>query len=196
MTQYPTRLEFVALGTDPDAARSIAADTGGIVYVANGSTHPRAPFRSLLRTVVSDVAELAPAADVATHLVCSRQIKSHPVSWAPGEPTPGVVAAFGLRHHPAMTHAETDRHWHHVHAPLALEHHQAMWDYVQLSVVETLAGPELDGIALCSFPTLEDHNERFFNDAESRRVISDDVATFADIARSPRPALLSEILPG
>lgn len=188
-------LELVVLGTDPDAALEVAADVGGIAYVANDDTHPKTPFRSIVRAVVSDPDRLAKAADVATHLVFSRQIKSHDVTWEQGEPTPGVSACFGLVHNQKLSHLQTDTHWRDIHAPLALEHHAAMWDYVQLSVVRTLDGPALDGIAICSFPTLEDHNERFFNNAESERVINADVATFADLRHSPRPALLTEVLP-
>lgn len=186
-------LELVALGSDETAAAEVAAAVGGIAYLANDATHDKAPFRSLVRAVVSDLDRLAPAADIALHVVFRRQIKSHDVTWPVGQPTPGVVAAFGLRRHPDRTHAEADAHWRDVHAPLAVEHHAAMWDYVQLSVIRTLDGPELDGIALCAFPTLEDYRERFFNDAESERIITADVAEFADLKRSPRPAILTEV---
>jgi hypothetical protein len=196
MSPYPSRLELVVLGSDPDAAREVAAASGGIAYLANEATHERAPFQSIVRAVVSDPDQLAPAADIAMHLVFSRQIKSHDVTWAAGEMTPGVVGAFGLKGREGKSHQQTDDHWHHTHAPLALTHHAAMWDYVQLSVVRTLSGPELDGIALCLFPTLEDHNERFFNDEESEKIINADVASFADLRKSPRPAILSELLPG
>lgn len=195
MSIYPHQLELVVLGSDPDATREVAAATGGIAYLANDATHERAPFRSILRAVVSDPDVLAPAADVATYLAFSRQVKSHDVTWDAGDLTPGVTAAFGLKHHPDNSHLQTDEHWRDTHAPLALTHHAAMWDYVQLSIVRTLDGSELDGIALCSFPTLEDHNERFFNDAESEKVINADVAKFADLRKSPRPAILTELLP-
>lgn len=195
MNPYPSQLELVALGSEPDQALTVAGTTGAIAYVAHESAHPKAPFRSLLRAVVSDLDQLAPAADIAVHLAYSRQVKAHDVTWPPGQVTPGVVAAFGLKHHPDNTHEQTDQHWRDIHAPLALEHHQAMWDYVQLSIVATLAGPPLDGIALCAFPTLADHDERFFNDATSERIIGEDVARFADLRRSPRPVLLTEHLP-
>lgn len=195
MVRYRSRLEVVVLGTDPDAAREVSAAVGGIAYLANDATHERAPFRSLVRAVVSDLEQLAPAAGVATHLALSRQIKSHEVTWVAGDVTPGVVAAFGLKRHPNNSHRQTDLHWRDVHAPLALEHHRAMWDYVQLSVVATLAGPALDGIALCGFPTLADHGERFYNDTGSEKIIHADLAKFVDVRHSPRPAILSELLP-
>jgi len=109
--------------------------------------------------------------------------------------TPGVVACFGLIRNDNMTHLETDTHWRDTHAPLALTHHAAMWDYVQLSVVRTLDGRALDGIALCAFPTLADHDERLFNDAESEKTINADVAKFANLRRSRRPVVFSELLP-
>ncbi|MFT7599917.1 MAG: hypothetical protein ACI8TP_002855 [Acidimicrobiales bacterium] len=188
-------LEFCVLGSDPEAGLAVATAVGGIAYVANDATHAKAPFRSIVRAVVSDPSQLAPAADVATHLIFSRQIKSHDVSWERGTKTPGVSACFGLVHNEKMTHLETDAHWRDTHAPLALTHHAAMWDYVQLSVVKTLEGHELDGIAVCSFPTLADHDERFFNDAESEKIINADVSKFANLRSSPRPALLTEVVP-
>lgn len=191
----PAQLEFVVLGSDPEIGQAVAADVGGVAYVANEHTHAKAPFRSVVRAVTSDPDRLTAAADVATHIVYARQIKSHDVSWERGSLTPGVSACFGLVHNENMTHLETDTHWRETHAPLALTHHAAMWDYVQLSVVRTLDGPALDGIAVCSFPTLEDHNERFFNDAESEKIINADVAKFANLRSSPRPALLTEVLP-
>ncbi len=187
--------ELLALGTDPERAETVADRLGAIVYTAHETAHPRAPFRAAVRAVTDDIEPVRDVAAVALHLIFARQIKARDVTWSLGSPTPGVVAAFGLRCRPDVGHRRADDHWRDVHAPLALEHHAAMWDYAQLSVVRTLHGPGLDGLALCAFPTYEDYSERFFNDAESERIISADVTTFADVSRSPRPVLLTEQLP-
>ena len=57
---------------------------------------------------------------------------------------------------PNLTHEESDAHWRDKHAPLALEIHEAMSHYMQLSVLHCFKGTELDGIALCGFDSLED----------------------------------------
>jgi uncharacterized protein (TIGR02118 family) len=94
--------------------------------------------------------------------------------------------------HPDLTHRQADRHWRDVHAPLALEHHRAMSHYRQLSVVHRLHGPAWDGFALCGFDSLEDLEERFFATPEGRVAIREDVARFADVARSPRRVIVVE----
>ena len=61
-----------------------------------------------------------------------------------------------------------------------------MWHYHQISIVEVLAGPPYDGIALCAFASEQEMSERFFGGPEDQAVISADVARFADMANSPR----------
>jgi uncharacterized protein (TIGR02118 family) len=184
--------ELVALGTDSDAGRNLAADLGGVAYVADASERRDLPFRSLVRVATDDIARLAPAADLGTYLIYARQVASHPRDRPAGEPTPGVVAAFGLFRHPRLTHAEADAHWRDVHAPLALRHHPGMWDYVQCSVVHTFAGPSYDGFALCGFASDADLRDRFFDGPEGRAVILDDIGKFADTKASPRRVLATE----
>ena len=140
-------LELVALGSDPAAGLELARNLGGIAYVADGTDTRTMPWRSLVRVVTSDIDALAPGADIGRYLIYSRHMRANPGVWSHGTPTPGVVAAFGMIHHPDLSHNESDAHWRDKHAPLALRHHIGMWDYTQCSVVQTLQGPAYDGFA-------------------------------------------------
>ena len=132
---------------------------------------------------------LRAAADIALHVAFARDVKP-----AAGSPAPErVVASFPLVRHPALSHRQADDHWRDVHGPLAVEHHAAMCDYTQLSIVATVSGLTIDGVALCAFDSRQEMRERFFNDDESRAIIEADVATFADVARSPRRVVLEQL---
>lgn len=196
MTVLESHMELVALGDDPDAAAAVATATGGISLILEGNDHPALPFRTVVRTVTDDPDALDPAATRGLLAVCARTICRRDRPGVPGQPAPGVTAVFGLVRRPDLTHRQADDHWRDVHAPLALAHHGAMWDYTQLSVVGTLTTaddlPPLDGIALCGFRNLDDVRNRFFNDDNSRDAIMADIASFADTSRSPRRLLATE----
>jgi hypothetical protein len=67
-----------------------------------------------------------------------------------------------------------------------------MWHYHQISIDEVLDGRVYDGIALCAFASEQDLTERFFGGPDDQEVIRADVATFADIERSPRRVRMTE----
>ena len=69
-----------------------------------------------------------------------------------------------------------------------------MCDYEQLSVVATLRGEPIDGLAMCAFPTRQILSERFFNDDDARREVAGDVASFADTARSLPRVVLQQVV--
>lgn len=179
-------LELLALGADPDAALDVAAATGGTALVAEPDGRERAPFASVVRAVVADPAALSAVSSVGLYLTFRRHVRAHPGLWTHAGPTPGVVATFGLALRPGLSHADGDRHWRDVHAPLALRHHVGMWDYVQCSVVHRFHGPELDGFALCGFPSDHDLRHRFYDDDDGKAAIRADVASFSDPDRSTR----------
>jgi hypothetical protein len=79
-----------------------------------------------------------------------------------------------------------------VHAPLALEHHAAMSQYTQLSVLQQISGTSYDGFALCGFESIDDLRQRFFTTPASRDVILADIARFADTRKSPRRLIALE----
>jgi uncharacterized protein (TIGR02118 family) len=175
-------LELAVASNDVDAARGLAERLGGTLY-SDERDVPGLPFRALSTVVTDDLESVSALADAGLYLVCRRVVK-------PG--TAGVLGLFPLLRHPDLTHREADAHWRDVHAPLALKHHAYMTHYAQLSVVHTLSGAPLDGFALCGFESLEDLRERFFSGPDSRAVINEDVAKFADMKRSPRRLIVSE----
>ena len=59
-------------------------------------------------------------------------------------------------------------------------------------IVERFSGEDFDGIALCGFGSEDDLRLRFFDGPEGQQAIRDDVASFADTARSPRRVLCQE----
>jgi len=181
-------LELLAMGSDHNVAVEVAAALGGRAYLSSDGESERRPFSALVRVDTDNLAMLARAADIALHVAYSRDVKV-----ADGSPPPDrVVAAFPLLHHPDLTHDQADEHWRDVHAPLALQHHSAMCDYTQLSIVTTISGRPLDGVALCAFANRDDLRERFFNDEAARAAIEADVSGFADIAHSPRRVVLTQ----
>lgn len=185
-------LEFLALGSDPAAAKAVAQELGGVAYLSSAGLGDGRPFASIVRVATTEVAALAPAADLGRYLVYSRAMRSHPGNWRGPHPTPGVVAAFGMKRRPDLSHAQSDAHWRDVHAPLALRIHIGMWDYTQCSVVERFSGEDYDGIALCSFGSDADLRERFFDGPEGQQAIMEDIAKFADTKASPRRVLCQQ----
>lgn len=179
-------LELIALGSDPEAGREIAASLGGVAYGASDGTPPEAPFRSLIRVVTDDLDALDPASDLGLYVTFGRVMRREQVDRKAGQPTRGVVAVFGLHRNPSLSHREADAHWRDVHQPLALVHHPGMCDYHQASIVDVVRGPAYDGFAFCKFASHEDLRDRFFDDDHGRAVILADIKKFADLARSPR----------
>jgi len=178
-------LTLLGLATDPAAAESFSATGAGRCWVTHDCETGTPPYRAVFAVATDQVESARVVADVALHVAYCRMIS--PAT----EPTADrVIASFGLIHHPDLDHRAADDHWRDVHAPLALVHHAAMCDYEQLSVVATLAGEPLDGLAMCGFLSRSELSERFFNDDASRERILADVRTFADMTTSwPRVVL-------
>ncbi len=187
---FEPSVEFVVTGDNVDAARSVAKLVGGVAYVDDRDV-PSLPFRTLVRAVTDRPELLDPAAGIGRYVVCARPkiVRSRSAD------TAGVVIQINAMVAAArLDHAQADNHWRDIHAPLALVHHAAMSQYTQLSITHTLAGPVYDGFALCEFDSIDDLNERFFNDSQSRKVIMADIAKFAHPQLSPR-RLLARRLP-
>lgn len=193
---------FVALGSASDGnrarARDMAVRLGGDAYIVQDEHADRddLPYRTLVIASVEDPAELGGIDDIGLYRVHLRPQRTHPVTWAAGEATPGVVATFAMVRRPGLTHEQSDGHWRDIHAPLALHHHVGMWDYRQCSVDEVVRGPAYDGFALCGFASMEDLRERFYGFEDSRDVIGNDVASFADLKASPRSVRCTEYVAG
>ncbi len=182
-------LELVGLGTNREAGAAAAEATGGSLYVNHGGESDARPFSSMVRAGTDDLELLKPAADVGLYVCFSRAIKPEAATLGPDR----VIATFPMIGHPDLSHREADAHWRDQHGPLALRSHSAMCDYTQLSVVANLSGIELDGIAMCAFETREDLSTKFFNDDEAKAAIGADVAKFADMKRSLRRVVLTQV---
>lgn len=180
---------FAALGSETSAAVDIARAVGGTALVAvEGQREP--VFNCLV--VADDAAGLRSLADLGLYEVTVRPMRHQRRFWPPGTISPGVTAVFPMVRRPDLTHEQADAHWRDVHAPLALRHHPGMWHYHQLSVDRVVDGPIFDGFALCAFASDQELTERFFGDAEDRRVIASDVERFADLTASPRRVRMLE----
>jgi hypothetical protein len=168
---------FVAATTDLERARTLAESVGGALYADGRENWDHLPFRGLL--VASDVqmSALEAVGDVGVYRAQSRVLK------------PGRARVFGLfpmRRAPGLSHERADAHWRDVHGPLALTHHGHMTEYIQFSVIQTLAGAAFDGFALCGFATEDDLRQRFYSTSDGPAAIAEDVQQFADVKRSPR----------
>ncbi len=182
-------LQLVGLGTDEQAAAAASAATGGVVYVNHPGESDKRPYSTMIRASTDEIEAVQAASDVALYVCYARAIKDE---WAELPPD-RVIGSFPLVAHPDLGHRRADDHWRDIHAPLALASHSAMCDYTQLSIVATISGRELDGIALCAFENRDDLSTKFFNDDEAKAAIQADVATFADVRRSPRRVVLTQL---
>lgn len=175
-----SQLLWAAACSTAQQAQELGEHLGGSTYADQRDDTSALPFAALTTGVSDDMELLMEYADIGLYVICERTIK-------PG--SANIFGLFPMLAHPSLTHKLADAHWRDKHAPLALQHHAFMTHYLQLSVVHTVRGTPYDGFALCGFDTLEDLRERFFSEPDSRQVIADDIAQFADTANSPRRLL-------
>lgn len=181
-------LELVGLGSDPDAVAEAARNLGGLAYANHPSEKDGRPYSAMLRVATDDIEAVRQVSDVALHVAYPRTIKALDGNAPEGR----CIATFGMLRNESLSHRESDAHWRDNHGPLALACHSAMCDYTQLSIVDTIVGQELDGIAMCAFSTREDLSTRFFNDDAAKAQIIADVAKFARPKGSPARVVLTQ----
>jgi hypothetical protein len=133
----------------------------------------------------------AEACDVALYRTATRHVLRHVRRWPLGEVTPGVTMLFSIHRKPGMSVHDFHAWWERSHAPVALRHHVGMWDYAQVSVVETVHGTPWDGFAVTQWPTLDDLMHRFSSGPEGTAALRDDAAQFTDATTLQR-ALMDE----
>lgn len=187
--------ELVGLCSDPEASAAVAVAFGGAHYVNHGGEKDTRPYSALVRIAATNadaVDELAAVADVGLYRTTTRVIKALAGTVAPGPDR--CIASFGLVRNPDLTHEQCDAHWCDTHAPLALQMHSAMCDYLQLSIDEVVHGLDLDGIALCAFESRDDVSKKFFNDDAAKAAIIADVVKFSDAASSPARVVLQQTM--
>lgn len=179
-------LWLLGMCSTDDGAAAYMDGREGTAWVAHSGERDGAPYRSMFAVATDDLDAATSAADVALHLMFRRVIKPAASVASPER----VIASFAMVRHPDFAHADSDAYWRDKHGPLALASHTAMCDYEQLSILTTLHGTPLDGVAMCAFPDRTTLSTDFFNDDEAKAAISADVATFADTRASlPRVVL-------
>lgn len=182
-------LHLLGLCSTSDAAIEVAERFDGRSWIAHQGEKPTAPYRGMVEVATDDIESVTSAADVGLYVSFTRTIKQ-----PTGERSPErVIASFAMVGHPDLTHRQADDHWRDTHGPVALRSHLAMCDYQQLSIVATLAGPELDGMAMCAFDTRKDLSERFFNDDAAKADVIADVAKFAHPRASMARVVLEQV---
>lgn len=172
--------------SDRDAATAAADTHNGITLSSISDQTGHLPFAALVLATTDEVPAFQAAADTGCYLVAERTVKERPIRELTPDSQPGVVGVFTMVANPKLGHHAADAHWRDNHAPLALQIHEAMTHYYQLSIQHCFHGPDWQGFALCCFATEDDLRYRFFNSPEGERAIAEDVAKFADTRQSPR----------
>ncbi len=100
-----------------------------------------------------------------------------------GEPdAQAVVLAYFVRRRADLSFADFATHYRERHAPLARVHHPGIARYVQnFAVAPQEAAGAIDAVSELWFRSEREARDRFYRDAESRRVIAEDVARFLDL---------------
>ncbi len=181
-----TTMKLAGAFSDKARAANVAEHYGGMLVQSNRDETAHLPFAALVLATTDLTNEFVAEADVGAYLVCERTVKNEPLDELAPEQRPGCVGVFTMVAHPGMGAKASDAHWRDKHAPLALEVHQAMTHYYQLSVQHAFAGPDWNGFAFCCFANEDDLRNRFFATPEGEKAVGKDVATFADTKKSPR----------
>lgn len=179
-------LKLAVAMSDRQAARQLAGQHEGVLFSSNSETTGHLPFAALFIGVTDEPETFVEAGDAGVFLVCERTVKHRPLSELTEEQLPGAVGLFPMVANPGLGPRESDRYWRDNHAPLALEVHETMTHYYQLSIVHRFSGPDWDGIAVCCCASEDDLRHRFYNSKEGERRIIKDISCFADTKKSPR----------
>jgi hypothetical protein len=134
------------------------------------------------------------AADPEIHRTATRSFRRHRRTWPIGDATPGVTQLYVSQRRPGLSQDDYHRHWEREHGPRALRHHMGMWDYAQVSVVDTITGHAIDGITVTQWPNLDELALRSTDDAVGRGVIQQDAGNFTDLATLERNLMTEHIL--
>jgi len=179
-------LKLAAVFSDKAVAAEVADLSQCFMFEAAIEDTQHLPFAALVLDPSPNLLGLKERADVGFYLVSERTLKNQPLSALNPDQLPGSVGIFPMVASPQIGPKAADKHWHEQHAPLALEVHAAMTHYYQLTVVHKFAGAHWNGLALCCFANENDLRNKFYNSAEGKRRVAEDVRKFADTQNSPR----------
>jgi hypothetical protein len=173
-----------ALCSSPEQADAVAASVAAERPESLVVHHGMESGLSLVRAT-GDVDALLAAmdrgADVALYETASRQLLRHRRTWDLNTPSPGLSSIYITRARAGMSADDYHRYWEREHGPRALDHHMGMWDYNQVSVLRTVRGDVVQGIAVVQWPRREELAERFTDGSIGTSIIRHDAAQFTDL---------------
>ena len=158
-----------------------------LLFTSTAEQTDHLPFASLLLGTSSNFMRFNADSSIGLYLVSERSQLNKPLSELSTFELPASVGIFPMGANPKIGAAAADRHWRDIHAPLAIEVHDAMTHYYQLSVAHRFFGPAWNGLAMCCFASERNLREKMYNSAEGKHRIGQDIARFADTQQSPRP---------
>ena len=179
-------LKIAAVFSDKAVAAEVADLSQSLMFEAAVDDTQHLPFAALVLGASPNLMDFQARADVGLYLVSERTLKNQPLSTLNPDQLPGSVGVFPMVASPQIGPKAADKHWHEHHGPLALEVHSAMTHYYQLTVMHRFTGTHWNGLALCCFESEYDLRNKFYNSAEGKQRVAEDVLKFADTQNSPR----------
>ena len=179
-------LKMAAVFADKQAAAAAAADSQSLLFEASAAVTQHLPFAALVLGASPSLVKLETETTAGLYLVNERTMKNQPLSALSADELPASVGIFPMVANAQLGPEAADEHWREQHAPIALEVHKAMTHYYQLTVVHKFFGEPWNGFALCCFANEDDLRDRFYDSAEGKRRVAQDVVKFADTKNSPR----------
>lgn len=179
-------LKLAAVFAQKQNPQAQTDDGDSLRFTATAEQTNHLPFASMLLGTSSNFMRLSENSCIGLYLVSERSLLNKPLNELSSPELPASVGIFPMVASPKVGKAAADEHWQNAHAPLALEVHEAMTHYYQLSVLHRFFGPDWNGLALCCFASETDLREKMHNSAEGKRRIREDIVRFADTQTSPR----------
>ena len=179
-------LKVAAVFSDKAVAADVADLSQSLMFEAAVDDTQHLPFAALVLGASPNLMDFQARADVGLYLVSERTLKNQPLSALRADQLPVSVGVFPMVASPQIGPKAADKHWLEHHGPLALEVHSAMTHYYQLTVMHRFTGADWNGLALCCFESEYDLRNKFYNSAEGKQRVAEDVRKFADTQHSPR----------
>ena len=179
-------LKVAAVFSDKAVAADVADLSQSLMFEAAVADTQHLPFAALVLGASPNLMDFQARADVGLYLVSERTLKNQPLSALRADQLPVSVGVFPMVASPQIGPKAADKHWLEHHGPLALEVHSAMTHYYQLTVMHRFTGADWNGLALCCFESEYDLRNKFYNSAEGKQRVAEDVRKFADTQHSPR----------
>ena len=179
-------LKIAAVFSDKAVAAEVADLSQSLMLEAAVDDTQHLPFAALVLGASPSLMDYQARAEVGFYLVSERTLLNQPLSTLRADQLPGSVGVFPMVASPQIGAKAADKHWHELHGPLALEVHTAMTHYYQLTVMHRFTGAHWNGLALCCFESEYDLRNKFYNSAEGKQRVAEDVLKFADTQNSPR----------